>query len=315
VSDLEKVLVTGGAGFIGSHLVDRLIENSEVVVLDDLSSGVIENISLHIEDKQIEFIHGSILNEQDLDSALGGVTTVFHFAAQPDVRLSVESPFNDFEINVIGGMRLLEAMRRANVSRIVFASSGGVVYGEPKRFPTPENTLLRPISNYGAAKAAFEMYLSSYAELYGMVIASMRLANVIGSRSTHGVIFDFVKKLEKDPSRLEVLGDGTQNKEYVSVRDVVTASMIIADNMKEGYLPVNVGSGEILTVARIAEIVCEEVGGPNTKIEYTRTKRGWDGDVVRTDIDISLLKSMGWSPRGSLEDEVRQYIGWLKASN
>ncbi|MDF1540618.1 MAG: GDP-mannose 4,6-dehydratase [Candidatus Thorarchaeota archaeon] len=310
---MRKVLVTGGAGFIGSHLVDRLVEDSQVVVLDDLSTGLIENIFQHIDNRKIEFIQGSILNEEDLNRALEGVTTVFHFAAQPDVRVSVEKPFFDFEVNVVGGMKLLEAMRRANIMRLVFVSSGGTVYGEPERFPTPENTPLRPISNYGAAKAAFEMYLSSYAELYEMVFASMRLANVIGPRSTHGVIYDFVKKLEKDPSRLVVLGDGTQNKEYISVTDVVAAAICIANNMKEGHVPVNVGSGETLTITRIAKIVCEEMDSPDAKIEYTMTKRGWDGDVVRTDVDISLLKSMGWNPMRPIEDTVRQYIRWLRS--
>jgi UDP-glucose 4-epimerase len=169
---LEKVLVTGGAGFIGSHLVDRFIEDHEVVVLDDLSAGTIENIQPHMENERFTFIKGSIASEDDVTKALDGVTTVFHFAAQPDVRLSVSNPMVDFRVNMIGGMNLLECLRVNDVSRIVFASSGGTVYGDSEVFPTPENTHLAPISNYGAAKGAFEMYLSSYSELYGMSAVS-----------------------------------------------------------------------------------------------------------------------------------------------
>lgn len=314
VSEMERVLVTGGAGFIGSHLVDRLVETRDVVVLDDLSAGSLEYLSQYVTEKKAEFIQGSILNEQDLKRALEGVTTVYHLAAQPDVRLSIEKPLYDFEVNVVGGMKILETMRKSDAKRLVFTSSGGTVYGETDVLPTPENTPLAPISNYGAAKAALEMYLSSYAELYGMSLASLRLANVLGPRSTHGVFYDFAMKLKKNPSRLEVLGDGTQDKAYVSVSDVVSAALVIASKIKEGHTPVNVSSGERLTVTRIAELVCEEFGSPDAKIEYTQTKRGWSGDVVRTDIDISFLKSMGWKPEKPLEDVVRYYLNWLKSS-
>ncbi|MHA2191580.1 MAG: SDR family NAD(P)-dependent oxidoreductase, partial [Candidatus Thorarchaeota archaeon] len=149
---MERVLVTGGAGFIGSHLVDRLIEDQEVVVLDDLSAGTIENIQHHMENDKFTFIKGSLTSEDDVNKALDGATTVFHFAAQPDVRLSVSDPMFDFRINMIGGMTLLEAMRKRDISRLVFASSGGTVYGESESFPTPEKTVFTPISNYGAAK-------------------------------------------------------------------------------------------------------------------------------------------------------------------
>ncbi|MHA2118907.1 MAG: NAD-dependent epimerase/dehydratase family protein [Candidatus Thorarchaeota archaeon] len=308
---MERVLVTGGAGFIGSHLVDRLIEEYEVVVLDDLSAGVMENVQHHMDKDRFTFIKGSITSEDDVNKALDRASTVFHFAAQPDVRRSISDPMFDFRINMIGGMTLLEALRKQDASRIVFASSGGTVYGDSNVFPTPEETRLAPISNYGAAKCAFEMYLSSYAELYGMSAVSMRLGNIIGPRQTHGIIIDLYKKLKKDPTKLEVLGTGRQEKAYMHVSDAVEAALILSEQMKSGHLAVNVSSGERLIVSRIAELVCEGLGVPEARIEYTGSKRGWTGDVVITDLDITLLKSVGWKPKIRLEDGVRHYLDWL----
>jgi len=309
---LNRVLVTGGAGFIGSHLVDRLLDEYEVVVLDDLSGGDRRNIAHHANEEKFRFIEGSITTEEDVATALEGVDTVFHFAAQPDVRLSVDQPLFDFRINVVGTMNILESMRERDINRFIFASSGGTVYGETDVFPTPESTPFRPISNYGAAKGAVEMYLSSYAELYGINSVSMRLANIIGPRSTHGVMYDFYMKLKRDPTRLEVLGDGQQEKSYMYVSDTVDATMLLAEKIPDGYQPVNVGSGERLKVARIAELVRESAGVPEATIDYTGSERGWAGDVVITDIDISLLKSYGWEPEVPLEQGVREYIQWLK---
>ena len=158
------------------------------------------------------------------------------------------------------------------------------------------------------------MYLSSYSELYDMAFANLRLANIIGPRLDHGVIYDFVKKLQNDPTRLEVLGDGKQEKAYMYVDDVVSAVRVISEKLNKGHLRINISSGERFAVTRIAEIVCEEMGLADAKIEYTGTKRGWSGDVVRTDIDITLLKSLGWKPQVFLEEGIRKYIVWLKTS-
>ncbi len=311
VREMERVLVTGGAGFIGSHLVDRLVGDYEVVVLDDLSGGSLDNLNTHKGSPNFRFTRGSVTDESDVFEAMQEATTVFHFAAQPDVRLSVSNPMKDFEVNVVGSLRVLEAMRRLDVPRILFASSGGTVYGETDVFPTPESTPFRPISNYGAAKGAVEMYLSSYASLYGIDAVSLRFGNVIGPRSTHGVIYDFYMKLRRDPSKLEVLGDGRQEKAYMYIDDAIDAVLLMAERMGKGYLPVNISSGERLTVRRIAEIVTQEVGASDARIVYTGTERGWAGDVVITDIDISLLKSFGWTRRTPIEDGVRKYVRWL----
>jgi UDP-glucose 4-epimerase len=308
---MKRILVTGGAGFIGSHLVDRLIQDYEVIVLDDLTGGLEENLMEHEGNSRFTFIKKSIHEVNEI-SELSDIDTVFHFAAQPDVRLSIEKPFWDFQINVVGSIALLEAIRKTGIKRIIFASSGGTVYGETQIFPTPESVAFRPISNYGAAKGAFEMYLSSYSELYDISSISMRLANIIGPRSTHGVIYDFFMKLKQDATKLEVLGDGTQEKAYMYVSDAIDVAVLLANKMEKGYLPVNVGSGERLKVSRIAELVIEEAGISNVQIEYTGSRRGWAGDVTMTDMDISLLKSLGWIPKRSLEEGVRLYVQWLK---
>ncbi len=308
---MERVLVTGGAGFIGSHLVDRLIIDNEVVVLDDLSGGNIEFIKPHMNNKRFTFIEGSIASEKASKQALQDVTTVYHFAAKPDVRLSATDPMSDFKVNIIGGYSFLESLRRNDVKRIVFASSGGTVYGDSEVFPTPENTPLAPISNYGAAKCAFEMYLSSYSALYGMSSASMRLGNIIGPRLTRGIFFDLYNKLKKDPTRLEVLGTGHQDKSYMYVSDTVEAAVVIAANLKPGHTPINVSSDESLKVSRIAEMICEMLGLPDVRIEFTGSKRGWAGDVVIMNLDITLLKSLGWKQNVTIEDGVQMYIDWL----
>ncbi len=287
-----------------------MIGQFEVAVLDDLSGGN-NFIKSHLGKDNFTFIEGSIASDDDVRKALDGVTTVYHFAAQPDVRLSVTDPMSDFEVNIIGGMRFLESLRKYDIDRIVFASSGGTVYGDSEVFPTPENTPLAPISNYGAAKCAFEMYLSSYSELYGISSVSMRLANVLGPRLTHGIFFDLYNKLKKDPTKLEVLGTGKQDKAYMYVTDTVDAALVLASKLKPGHLPVNISSGERLTVTRIVELICESLDVPDAKIEYTGSKRGWAGDVVITDLDISLLRSFGWIPKIRLEDGVKLYIDWL----
>ena len=308
---MDTVLVTGGAGFVGSHLVDRLLQDCEVVVLEKLSRGAAENLRHQAENPRLIFETGSILSEEDVKTALKGVSTVFHLAAQPDVRLASERPLWDFEINTVASLRLLELMRQADVSKLVFASSGGTVYGNPELMPTPESAPLRPISIYGAAKAAFEMYMSSYARLYGIDSVSLRLANIIGPRLTRGVIYDFYTKLKRNPKHLEVLGDGTQEKSYVYVSDAIEAIILLAGKSNQGFLPVNIASGERLRVCRIAELMLEELEIDDAKIQYTGSDRGWSGDVRVTNLDTNLLRSFGWKPQVSIEDGVRLHTRWL----
>ncbi|MHA2003029.1 MAG: NAD-dependent epimerase/dehydratase family protein [Candidatus Thorarchaeota archaeon] len=308
---MARALVTGGAGFLGSHLVDRLLKDHDVIVLDDLSTGVMKNLQQHEGSVKFLFVKGSITSDNDLSRVMSEVDIVYHFAAQADVRLSTAQPLLDFGINVQGSLQLFEAMRVNDVTRVVFASSGGTVYGDSAILPTPESTPLVPISNYGAAKCAVEMYLSSYASLYGFDSVSLRLANIIGPRLTHGVIFDFYEKLKRNPNRLEVLGDGSQEKSYIYVSDAIEATISLAEKMTSGHTPVNVGSGERLKVKQIAELVIEELAVEDVEIHYTGTERGWSGDVLLTDLDVELLKKTGWKQEVTLTQGVKLYLKWL----
>ena len=308
---MKRILITGGAGFIGSHLVERFVDTHEIAVLDNLTGGSLDNLQPYLNQKRIDFIEGTITSEEDLKRSLEDVDVVFHFAAQPNVRLSVEHPLQDFEINVQGTLKLLEAMRSKDIDQIIFASSGGTIYGDAEILPTPESTRLHPISNYGAAKAAIEMYLSSYSELYGLNSVCLRLANIIGPRCNRGVIFDFYNKLKRDSSNLEILGDGNQEKSYLYVDDTIDAIQILFEKTSPGYLPVNIASHDCLTVTRIAEIICSQMGLSAVNFNYTGTKRGWSGDVIKTSFDIDLVKSFGWTQKTSLEEAVRFHVDWL----
>ena len=237
----QNVVVTGGAGFIGSWAVDKLLEeNCNVTVIDNLISGDIKNVERH-KDK-IEFVKADIRDEDILQKICSGKDTIFHFAADPRVRESVVDPTISYGINVKGSYLILETMRKLDVSNVVFASSGGTLYGQVETFPTPEDVQFRPISPYGATKAVVESYMSAYAASYDMTAVSCRYANIFGPRSTHGVMFDFYHKLKKNPKQMEILGDGKQIKSYLYISDCIEASFTAAKVTKKGYDAFNVGS-------------------------------------------------------------------------
>ncbi|MGQ9624633.1 MAG: NAD-dependent epimerase/dehydratase family protein, partial [Candidatus Bathycorpusculaceae bacterium] len=235
-----RALITGGAGFIGSHLADALAKKNDVIVFDNFSSGKREFLS----DVNCEIIRGDIRDLESIKKACKEVEIAYHFAADPDVRRSVSEPLENFSIDAFGTLNVLEACRLNDVKHVVFASSS-VVYGNAK-IPTPEEAPVSPISNYGAAKVASEFYLSTYSHLYGLKATVLRYANVIGPRLTHGVIYDFYHKLKKNPKKLEILGDGSQEKSYLHVSDAVDATLL-ATRKTEKYSVFNVGSEETIT--------------------------------------------------------------------
>ena len=297
------ILVTGGAGFIGSHLAEFLLKKgNSVKILDNLVSGKSENLA-----EGVEFVNEDICKES-IGDVFSEVETVFHLAADPDVRSSVKNPSVSFKINIDGSFNVLEASRRAGVKNFIFASSGGTVYGDTSE-PVTEKHPLRPISPYGASKAAFEMYLSAYAHAYGMNCSALRLGNVIGPRSEHGVIWDFFWKLRKNPDELEILGNGLQEKSYIHVDDVVSAFDFAWRRTKK-FEAYNVASEGTLTVKQIAELVSEELG-LHPKFRFTGGERGWTGDVKKSVMDMSKIKGLGWNPKYSQEEAVRKYVSWL----
>jgi len=299
----KRVLVTGGAGFIGSHLVDRLKKNNEILVYDNFSNAAIEE-----RRDDVTYFEDDVLDASSLADKSKDVDVIFHFAATPSVKESSEDPVHTFEQNVRGTVNVLEAARKNDISKLVFASTS-TVYGEAET-PTPETAPLRPISNYGASKAACEVYLRSYSSTYGIRAITLRYANIFGPRSGHGVMHDFYYKLRENPDELEILGDGKQNKSYLYIDDCIDATLTSLET-DERFDAFNIGSEEQLTVNEIADEVSSEMG-LNPKYQYTGGERGWRGDVTRMLLDIGKIKSLGWKPKTPVEEGIRKYVRWLR---
>ncbi|MEM2795375.1 MAG: SDR family NAD(P)-dependent oxidoreductase [Thermofilaceae archaeon] len=317
---MRKVFVTGGAGFIGSHLVDRLVSDGwSVRVLDNFSSGRIENIAHHLSNKHVEVLNVDLKNPQDANKVVKGVEVVFHYAANPEVRVSTTNPEIHFSENVVATFNLLEAMRKNDVKELVFASSSSV-YGEPDAIPVDESAPIRPVSVYGASKAACENLIHAYTRLYGIEAVVLRYANVVGPRLRHGVVYDFVVKLLRQPEELEILGDGAQVRSYIHVDDSVDATLTAWKSLRGGFKVYNVGSEDWATVNQVAWIVTSTMGLKGIKFTYKPMLHGvgWPGDVKRMALTIERLKGLGWKPKlnseQALKEAAKSIIEELKAN-
>ena len=301
-----KYFITGGAGFIGSHLVDKLVEKgNQVTVYDNLSSGKKEFINKHLNQDYFKFVKADLIDKQKILESIEDHDVVFHIAANPDVRLGAEKP-DIAEKDMQSTYNLLDAMRLKNIKEIVFSSSS-VIYGETPPKPLPEDYgPLLPISVYGAAKLASEGLISSFAHTFDMKGWIYRFANVVGERGTHGVIVDFIHKLQKNPKELEILGDGKQKKPYLYVTDCVDAILYGYENSKEEINVFNLGVESTTQVTRIAEIVVEEMGLKNVEFKYTGGKRGWKGDIPHFQFDINKIKKLGWQSNLESDEAVRK---------
>jgi len=310
---VEKVLVTGGAGFIGSHLVDRLMsQDYKVTVLDNLSSGSLNNLEQWFPNPNFIFIKGDLKNPQIIEKATKQTDLVFHFAANPEVRVGETEPCVHFEENLVATFNLLEALRKEGSAHTIVFASTSTVYGEATVLPTPEDYGPSvPISTYGASKHGAEALMSAYAHTFDLRAVILRFANIVGPRATIGVIVDFIRKLRKDPSCLEVLGDGTQRKSYIYIDDCIDAVVCAVDTVLKGTCRVdfyNIGSSDQVTVARIAQIVAEEMKIPEPRLVFTGGVdggRGWRGDVKNMHLSIEKLLQTGWKPRFASEEAVR----------
>jgi UDP-glucose 4-epimerase len=307
---LNKILVTGGAGFIGSHLVHALLaRGEEVVVYDNFCTGHEEFLSPNSPELQV--VRGDVLDLPALKDAATGCDFIFHFQANADVRGGKDNPRVDLEQNTIATWNALEAARVNGVENFAFASSAAV-YGEPEIFPTPENCASLQTSLYGASKIAGEAMIEAYCEYHGMKSFSYRFVSWIGERYTHGIIFDIMKKLQHDPTRLPLLGDGTQKKSYLYVKDGVNGVMRGIEKAPAQKNIYNLGHDYFITVVEVVKIVLDELGTNEVKLEFAGGKRGWLGDSPLVQLDTSKIKSLGWKPETSIEEGIRRTVRYLK---
>lgn len=302
-----SALVTGGAGFIGSHLVDRLVEDDlDVTVIDNLQAGKLENLD-NVKDR-ITFIEGDIRNIELLKKAIDDVDIVFHIGANASVSYSIENPRYDFETNALGTFNILNASINSDVKKVVYASSAAV-YGEPEYTPIDEKHPLHPISPYGASKLAGETIGMAFKEIYGLNFASIRIFNTYGPRQPRYVMYDFIMKLRKNSKKLEVLGTGEQIRDYCYVSDMVDAFMLVAEKGNGIY---NAAGGVPTSIKELAELMVSEIS-PGAKIQYGG--KTWKGDINILIADITKLKNLGFAPKVDLRTGIKKMIVWFEGQN
>lgn len=302
-------LVTGGAGFVGSALVRALLgQGDEVVVFDNLSSGRREFLAPHETVSEFSFTEADLLDLDALIKAMPGVDRVWHLAANPDIRLGTSKTDLDLHQGTIATYNVLEAMRRCAATSLAFSSSSAI-YGHPNVLPTPDDYgPLLPQSLYGASKLACEGLISAFCHSLGFQAWVFRFANVVGPNATHGIIPDLLRKLELDPTNLEVLGNGRQRKSYIHVDDCVAGMLVGCSRADDRMNVLSLGTDDDILISRIAEIVLEETGSSDVPIVYTGGDVGWPGDVPVMKLDCSAIRSLGWAPGHSSEGAVRDAV-------
>jgi len=309
---LSRFFVTGGAGFIGGHLVERLLKrpDASVVVYDNFSSGR----PWHLESAdagRLKVITGDIKDLNKLKEAMAGCEVVFHLASNPDIARAVREPDIDFWEGTYLTQNVLEAMRQNGVPRLLYSSGSGV-YGDTGMTPVVETySPMRPISTYGASKLAGEALICAYCHMFDMNALAFRFANVVGPRQTHGVAYDFVLRLLRDPTKLQILGDGTQSKSYIHVDDVLDAILFLHDQGCQGFDVFNVSTEDHVTVREIADLVVQQLGLNQVQYSFTGSDRGWKGDVPVVRFDSCKLRAKAWTNRRTSLEALRDSIDSL----
>jgi UDP-glucose 4-epimerase len=317
--ELKRVFITGGAGFIGSHLVDHeLAQGHAVTVYDNLASGHREWLVQHNENPRFRFVEADLLDAEALREALRDHDLVWHLGGNTDIRLGNHITDHDLRNCTIATANLLEAMRANDISEAIFASSS-TVYGDTHGTPMSEgHGPMLPICLYGAAKLACEGLFSSYGHLFGIRSCIFRFGNVLGARMSHGVIHDLIKKLRQDPHRLEVLGDGNQEKPFFTVEDCISGMLAVSRNARldpdTPCVVFNLGPTTTTRIADVASMVFDEMGLSNVAIKYLGGRQGWRGDVPEVRLDISKARDAGWEAKNTSDDAVRIAVRQLLCS-
>ena len=305
-----KVLVAGGAGFIGSNLVDLLLEKGhEVVCVDNYFIGTKENIAHLAENQKFKMYESDLCNFDALSKIFETekFDYVFHLAANSDIQASAKNPSVEYKNTYTTTFNILECMRVHGVKKLFFASTSAV-YGDKQELLTETTADLRPVSYYGAAKLGSEALISAFSYMNDFEVLVFRFPNVIGPRLTHGVVFDFIGRLKADPTQLRILGNGTQCKPYIYVTDLVEAIVRFMDTGKKGITLYNLGVEGATTVTRIADIICEKMGLKNVKYTYTGGNVGWKGDVPKFQYDLSKIHATGWKARYNSDETVANTV-------
>jgi UDP-glucose 4-epimerase len=307
----KHALVTGGAGFIGSHVTDSLLAGgARVTAYDNYTTGFREFLPPR---DRLRVVEGDLLDRARVDEAMRGVDFVFHLAANADIKDNLKDPRRCIDQNVVVTQNVLEAMRSTGVRDIVFSSTGSV-YGESATFPTPEDAPF-PIqtSLYATSKIAAEGLLTSYVLGFGLRAWIFRFVSVLGPRYTHGHVMDFWRKLKRDPSRLDVLGDGRQRKSYLHVNDCVAAIFLAVDRAEGAINIYNLGHDESIVVDQSIAIISRTLG-VSPRLEYTGGQRGWVGDSPRIELDIGRIRALGWAPTKSIDESIVETVRFVSAN-
>ena len=305
----RRIFVSGGAGFIGSHLLRALLKDAateHVVIFDNFSSGQLSYVQESAADSRVDVIRGDLKESGVVASAMAGCDTVFHLAANPDIAKAVTQPDIDFWEGTYLTQNVVEAMRVTGARKILYTSGSGVYGEDPEVAFAEDYGPCVPISTYGASKLACEGLIAAYCHMFELTGRAFRFANVVGPRQTHGVGYDFVRRLKEDPSRLRILGDGSQKKSYIHVEDVLAAIRLADAGTTRSYDVFNVATDDYITVAEIADLAVKVSGVAPGKVryEFTGGDRGWKGDVPVVRFDCSKIKALGWKAQRSSAEAV-----------